>query len=82
MSKILNYIKKIFNQDIFEEGYVYIIFDNTEYTENPDKYSEGVFAWYEDGTLLISLQFQINNGGDPLVFKKYLLKEKEISEVI
>ncbi|MDC1491352.1 hypothetical protein N8149_00200 [Gammaproteobacteria bacterium] len=82
MSKILNYIKKIFNQDVFEEGYVYIIFDNTEYTENPDKYSEGVFAWYEDGTLLISLQFQINNGGDPLVFKKYLLKEKEISEVI
>jgi len=82
MSKILNYIKKIFNQDVFEEGYVYIIFDNTEYTENPDKYSEGVFAWYEDRTLLISLQFQINNGGDPLVFKKYLLKEKEISEVI
>ena len=82
MSKILNYIKKIFNQDVFEDGYVYIIFDNTEYTENPDKYSEGVFAWYEDGTLLISLQFQINNGGDPLVFNKFLLKEKEISEVI
>jgi len=82
MSKILKYIKKVFNKDVFEEGYAYIILDNTENTQYPEKYSEGVFAWYEDGTLKISLEFQEANGGDPMVFKKYLLKEKNISEAI
>ena len=82
MSKILKYIKKVFNKDVFEEGYAYIILDNTENTQYPEKYSEGVFAWYEDGTLKISLEFHEANGGDPIVFKKYLLKEKNISEAI
>ena len=59
---------------IYEEGYNYIIIDGTESTKHPDLYSEGVFAWYENGNLQISEEYQVQNGGDPLVFKKYLLK--------
>ena len=80
MSKILNYIKRVFNQHVFEEDCIYIILENTENTNYPDKYSEGVFAWYLDGNLNISLEFQIDSGGDPMVFKKYLLKENNINE--
>jgi len=80
MSKILNYIKKVLNQDVFEEGCTYIILDNTENTNYPGKYSEGVFAWYLDGNLNISLKFQIDSGGDPMVLKKYLLKESNINK--
>ena len=80
MSKLLNYIKRVLNRDVFEEGCTYIILDNTEYTNYPGKYSEGVFAWYLDGNLNISLEFQIDSGGDPMVFKKYLLKENNINK--
>ena len=75
MSKISKYIKNVCNQDLFEEGYAYVILANTENTQYPDRYSESVFAWYEDGTLKITLEFQEANGGDPIVLKKYLLKE-------
>ena len=80
MSKLLNYIKRVLNRNVFEEGCTYIILDNTEYTNYPGKYSEGVFAWYLDGNLNISLEFQIDSGGDPMVFKKYLLKENNINK--
>ena len=80
MSKLLNYIKRVLNRNVFEEGCTYIILDNTEYTNYPGKYSEGVFAWYLDGNLNISLEFQIDSGGDPMVFKKYLLKESNINK--
>lgn len=80
MSQLLNYIKRVLNRDVFEEGCTYIILDNTEYTNYPGKYSEGVFAWYLDGNLNISLEFQIDSGGDPMVFKKYLLKENNINQ--
>ena len=33
-------------------------------------------AWYEDDELKISEEYQIKNGGDPTVFKKYILKEE------
>ena len=59
---------------IYEEGHNYIIIEGTEPTKYPNQYSEGVFAWYENGNLQISEEYQVQNGGDPLVFKKYLLK--------
>ena len=40
----------------------------------PERYSEGVFAWCEDGKLKTSEEYQVENGGDPIVLKKYLLK--------
>ena len=48
--------------------------ENTENTKFPEKYSEGVFAWYENDKLQVSEEYQIANGGDPMVLKKYLLK--------
>ena len=67
-------IYKLFKPSIFEDGYNYIIIDGTESTQNPNKYSEGVFAWCEDGKLKTSEEYQVENGGDPIVLKKYLLK--------
>ena len=64
---------------IFEDGYNYIIIDGTESTKNPSKYSEGVFAWCEGGELKTSEEYQIENGGDPIVLKKYLLKNRKIT---
>jgi hypothetical protein len=41
--------KKLFmSKTVFEDGYNYIIIDGTESTKNPNKYSEGVFAWCEE----------------------------------
>ena len=71
------YISKVtknYFKSSFEEGYKYIIIEGTENTQYPEKYSEGVFAWFEDGELKISEEYQIKNGGDPMVFKKYLLQ--------
>lgn len=82
MSKLINYFRKVFNKEIFEEGHIYIILENTEYTNHPDKFSEGVFAWYENKTLKTSVDFQIDNGGDPIVLKKFLLKQRNIKEVV
>ena len=69
-------IYKLFIPSIFEDGYNYIIIDGTESTKNPNKYSEGVFAWCEKGKLKTSEEYQVENGGDPIVLKKYLLKSK------
>ena len=71
---IYEWVKKIFFTPVFEEGYNYIIIENTENTKFPEKYSEGVFAWYENDKLQVSEEYQIANGGDPMVLKKYLLK--------
>ena len=72
--------KKIFMpKTVFEDGYNYIIIDGTESTKNPNKYSEGVFAWCEKGELKTSEEYQIENGGDPIVLKKYLLKNRKIT---
>ncbi|MEK9781016.1 MAG: hypothetical protein VW946_04855 [Gammaproteobacteria bacterium] len=81
MSKFKNIIRKIFNFKVYEEGYTYIILKGTEYTKYPNKYSEGVFAWYQsdNDSLNMSEDFQILNGGDPIVLKKYLLKQKSIN---
>ena len=72
--------KKLFMQKtVFEDGFNYIIIDDTESTKNPNKYSEGVFAWCEEGELKTSEEYQIENGGDPIVLKKYLLKNRKIT---
>ena len=72
--------KKLFmSKTVFEDGYNYIIIDGTESTKNPNKYSEGVFAWCEGGELKTSEEYQIENGGDPIVLKKYLLKNRKIT---
>lgn len=71
---IKNYFKSADEETSYEEGYNYIIIEGTENTQYPEKYSEGVFAWFEDGELKISEEYQIKNGGDPMVFKKYLLQ--------
>ena len=72
-------VTKNYLEPPYEEGYNYIIIEGTEYTQYPEKYSEGVFAWYKDGQLNISEEYQIHNGGDPMVFKKYILKSDTIS---
>ena len=72
--------KKLFmSKTVFEDRYNYIIIDGTESTKNPNKYSEGVFAWCERGELKTSEEYQIENGGDPIVLKKYLLKNRKIT---
>ena len=71
---IKNYFKRLDEETSYEEGHSYIIIEGTENTQYPKKYSEGVFAWFEDGELKISEEYQIKNGGDPMVFKKYLLQ--------
>ncbi|MDA7697382.1 hypothetical protein N8826_02155 [Gammaproteobacteria bacterium] len=72
---LYEWLKKLYlAPTIYEEGHNYIIIEGTESTKYPDQYSEGVFAWYENGNLQISEEYQVQNGGDPLVFKKYLLK--------
>ena len=75
----LKHIYKLYKPNIFEDGYNYIIIDGTESTKNPNKYSEGVFAWCEGGELKTSEEYQIENGGDPIVLKKYLLKNRKIT---
>ena len=71
---IYQWARKFYNQDIFEEGCGYIIIDGVESTKCPNRYSEGVFAFYQNGKLLTSEAHQIDNGGDPMVYKKYILK--------
>ena len=77
--QLLKHIYKLYKPNIFEDGYNYIIIDGTESTKNPNKYSEGVFAWCEEGQLKTSEEYQIENGGDPIVLKKYLLKNRKIT---
>ena len=72
----LKHIYRLYKPDIFEDGCSYIIIKGTEQTKYPERYSEGVFAWHEDGKLLTSEEYQVENGGDPIVLKKYLLKAK------
>ena len=72
--------KKLFMpKTVFEDGYNYIIINGTESTQYPERYSEGVFAWCEDGKLKTSEEYQVENGGDPIVLKKYLLKNRKIT---
>ena len=71
---IYQWARKLYDPYIFEEGYDYIIIDGVESTKYPNRYSEGVFAFYQSGKLLTSEEYQIEKGGDPMVYKKYILK--------
>ena len=71
---IYQWARKLYDPDVFEEGYDYIIIDGVESTKYPNRYSEGVFAFYQSGKLLTSEAYQIEKGGDPMVYKKYILK--------
>lgn len=77
----LKHTYKLYKPNIFEDGYNYIIIDGTESTKYPERYSEGVFAWCEGGKLKTSEEYQIENGGDPIVLKKYLLKSNPIQSM-
>ena len=61
----------------YEEGEVVLIFGGMPWSNKNGKYSEGVFFWYENGKLLTTLDFQIDQGGDPDVFNQWLEQEKE-----
>ena len=61
----------------YEEGEVINIFGGMPWSNKNGKYSEGVFFWYENGKLLTTLDFHIDQGGDPDVFNQWLEQEKE-----
>jgi len=61
----------------YEEGEVVLIFGGMPWSNKNGKYSEGVFFWYENGKLLTTLNFHIDQGGDPDVFNQWLEQEKE-----
>ena len=71
---IYQWARKLYNPNVFEEDCDYIIIDGVESTRYPNRYSEGVFAFYQSGKLLTSEAYQIEKGGDPMVYKKYILK--------
>ena len=61
----------------YEEGEVVLIFGGMPWSNKNGKYSEGVFFWYKNGKLLTTLDFHIDQGGDPDVFNQWLEQEKE-----
>ena len=61
----------------YEEGEVVLIFGGMPWSNKNGKYSEGVFFWYENGKLLTTLDFHIDQGGDPDVFNQWLEQEEE-----
>ena len=61
----------------YEEGEVVLIFGGMPWSNKNGKYSEGVFFWYENGKLLTTLDFHLDQGGDPDVFNQWLEQEKE-----
>jgi len=71
---IYQWARKLYDPNVFEEDCGYIIIDGVELTKYPNRYSEGVFAFYQSGKLLTSEAYQIEKGGDPMVYKKYILK--------
>ena len=61
----------------YEEGAVVLIFRGIPLSNKNGKYSEGVFFWVENGSLLTTLEFHMDQGGDPDVFNLWLEQEKE-----
>ena len=61
----------------YEEGEVVLIFGGMPWSNKNGKYSEGVFCWVENGSLLTTLEFHLEQGGDPNVFNLWLEQEKE-----
>ena len=61
----------------YEEDEVVLIFGGIPLSNKNDIYSEGVFFWVENGSLLTTLEFHLEQGGDPDVFNQWLEQEKE-----
>ena len=61
----------------YEEGAVVLIFRGIPLSKKHGIYSEGVFFWFENGSLLTTLEFHLEQGGDPDVFNEWLEEEKE-----
>ena len=73
--------KKPFEAEVeeheYEEGEVVNIFGGMPWSNKNGNYSEGVFFWVENGSLLTTLEFHLEQGGDPDVFNQWLEQEKE-----
>tara|TARA_B100001123_G_scaffold7528_1_gene9298 strand:+ start:13 stop:435 length:423 start_codon:yes stop_codon:yes gene_type:complete len=73
--------KKLFEiedeEDEYEEGEIVLIFGGIPLSNKNGIYSEGVFFWVENGSLLTTLEFHLEQGGDPDVFNQWLEQEKE-----
>ena len=61
----------------YEEGDLVLIFGGMPLSNKNGNYSEGVFCWVENGSLLTTLEFHLEQGGDPDVFNEWLEEEKE-----
>jgi len=61
----------------YEEGAVVLLFRGIPESNKKGIYSEGVFFWVENGSLLTTLEFHIDQGGDPDVFNQWLEQQKE-----
>ena len=61
----------------YEEGAVVLLFRGIPESNKNGIYSEGVFFWVENGSLLTTLEFHMDQGGDPDVFNQWLEQEKE-----
>ena len=61
----------------YEEGAVVLLFRGIPESNKKGIYSEGVFLWVENGSLLTTLEFHIDQGGDPDVFNQWLEQQKE-----
>ena len=66
----------------YEEGAVVLLFRGVPLSNKNGIYSEGVFFWVENGSLLTTLEFHIDQGGDPDVFNQWLEQEKENPEYL
>ena len=66
----------------YEEGAVVLIFRGIPLSKKHGIYSEGVFFWFENGSLLTTLEFHMDQGGDPDVFNQWLEQEKENPEYL
>ena len=66
----------------YEEGAVVLLFRGIPESNKNGIYSEGVFFWVENGSLLTTLEFHMDQGGDPDVFNQWLEQEKENPEYL
>ena len=66
----------------YEEGAVVLLFRGIPLSNKNGIYSEGVFFWVENGSLLTTLEFHMDQGGDPDVFNQWLEQEKENPEYL
>ena len=64
-------------EDEYEEGEIVLIFGGIPLSNKNGIYSEGVFFWVENGSLLTTLEFHMDQGGDPDVYNQWLEQEKE-----